>query len=150
LNTGKDGYMTEHMERAGIILPSMMLDALAAGQVTLFCRVVEKLTGIRPLLTKRLLFDPAGEGLAVLCRSVDLPKSQFLAIYKIAARAQSPNAERWARDSQRLDDFYERIPFDVARVVITRWRCDSDYLAVLRAIEQAKAMWRPRPLQARQ
>lgn len=131
----KDAYLIEQMERAGIILPSMMVESLAAGQVTLFARVVEKLTGIRGPLARRLLFDPSGEGLAVLCRSVELPKLQFLEIYKIASRARSNDNTRLARDCQRLGAFYEAIGGDAARTVVARWRRNPEYLAVLRAIE---------------
>jgi len=133
-----DAYLIEQMERAGIILPSMMLEALAAGQVTLFTRVVEKLTGLSGALVKRLLFDPSGEGLAVLCRSVELPKAQFMEIYKIASRARPTDAGRQARDCQRLGGFYDVIGLDAARVVIARWRRNPDYLAVLRAIDLAR------------
>jgi hypothetical protein len=116
----------------------MMLEALAAGQVTLFGRVVEKLTGIKGPLTRRLLFDPSGEGLAVLCRSVELPKIQFVEIYKIASRARAVDTDRLARDCQRLGRVYDAIRIESARTVVARWRRNPDYLAVLRAIEIAK------------
>ena len=138
LPSGHDAYLIEQMERAGIILPTMMLEALAAGQVTLFARVVEKLIGLRGPLVKRLLFDPSGEGLAVMCRSVELPKSQFTEIYKIASRARPFDKDRLHRDSQRLGHFYDAIAVDVARAVTARWRRNPDYLAVLRAIDLVK------------
>jgi hypothetical protein len=136
--SNNDAYMIEQMERAGIILPSMMLEALAAGQVTLFTRVAEKLTGLRSALIKRLLFDPAGEGLAILCRSVDLPKNQFVGIYKIVCRARSAEPEKLARDCLRLGNFYNTVGVEASRTVIARWRRNPDYLAVLRAIDLAK------------
>ena len=138
LPSSNDAYLIEQMERAGIILPSMMLEALMAGQVTLFGRVVEKLTGLRGALIKRLLFDPSGEGLAVLCRSVDLPKDQFIEIYKIASRARPINTGQLSRDCLRLKDFYDVISGESAHTVIARWRRNPDYLAVLRAIAIVK------------
>ncbi|PKU24847.1 DUF2336 domain-containing protein [Telmatospirillum siberiense] len=136
--SSNDVYLIEQMERAGIILPSMMLESLAAGQVTLFSRVVEKLTGIRGTLARRLLFDPSGEGLAVLCRSVELPKGQFIEIFRIASRARITDAIRLDRDCRRLENFYDAIETDAARGVIARWRRSPDYLSVLRSIELAR------------
>lgn len=133
-----DAYMVEQMERAGIILPSMLYEALSAGQVSLFARVVEKLTGVRGQLAARLLFDPSGEGLAVLCRSVELPKARFLEMYSIARRARALDRRQFADDCTRLSDFYEDITVEAARAVVARWRRNNDYLAVLRAIELAK------------
>lgn len=135
-----DVYLIEQMERAGIILPSMMQEALAVGQVTLFSRVVEKLTGIRGALARRLLFDPSGEGLAVLCRSVELSKSQFIEIYRIACRARTSDTVRLERDCRRLEEFYDAIGGNAARGVIARWRRSPDYLAVLRTIELARGV----------
>lgn len=132
-----DAYVVEQMERAGIILPSMMVESLAAGQVTLFSRVVEKLTGIRGTLARRLLFDPSGEGLAVLCRSVELPKRQFIEVYRIASRARSTDMVSLDHAIRRLEDFYEAVGTDAARAVVARWRRSPDYLSVLRAIELA-------------
>lgn len=133
-----DAYMIEQMERAGIILPSMLHEALTAGQVSLYARIAEKLTGVRSQLATRLLFDPSGEGLAVLCRSVELPKPRFLDMYGIARKARPLDGQMFARDLERLTEFYEAITVEAARAVVARWRRTSDYLAVLRAIEMAK------------
>jgi uncharacterized protein (DUF2336 family) len=136
---GKDVTLINEMERAGLVGPSLMLRALMDGDITLYVRIVENLTGIRAQLAKRLLFEEAGEGLAVLCRAVDLPKVEFLEIYSIGRRARLADAKRIKQDCQRIGEFYESLTLDTARTVVLRWRRESSYLSALRELELAQA-----------
>ncbi|MTJ82944.1 MAG: DUF2336 domain-containing protein [Telmatospirillum sp.] len=131
----RDRPLIREMDHAGMVSPALMLRALAAGQVQLYAGIVEKLTGIRPRLALRLLFEAAGEGLAVQCRALDLPKPDFLELYTIARKARPADPEQVSRDVERLDQFYSTITSDAARAVVLRWRRNPDYLAALRAID---------------
>ncbi len=123
------------LEQAGMIKPSLMVRALAAGQVRLYGSIVEKLTGIRRQLAIRFLFEAAGEGLAVQCRAVDLPRSEFVALYTIARKARPADPEQVQRDCARLEQFYSAMTSDDARAVVLRWRRNPDYLAALRSLD---------------
>jgi hypothetical protein len=115
-----------------------MLRALNAGQVKLYGSVVEKLTGIRRQLAMRLLFEVAGEGLAVQCRAVDLPMAEFVEIYTIARKARPSDPELIRHEASRLAKLYTAITRDTARTVVTKWRRNPDYLAALRALEMVR------------
>jgi uncharacterized protein (DUF2336 family) len=123
------------MDRAGMVAPALLLKALEAGQVRLYAAIVEKLTGIRRQLALRLLFEVAGEGLAVQCRAVDLAKADFIALYAIARKSRPVDVDRLREESQRLGQFYSTITSDAARAVVVRWRRNPEYLAALRALD---------------
>jgi hypothetical protein len=112
-----------------------MLRVLRDGDVVLFIRVAENLTGVPGRLVRRLLFESAGEGLAILCRFVELPKAEFLEIFSIAQKCRPVNGERLATDCQRLSVFFDGLAMDAVRKVVLRWRRDTNYLAALREVE---------------
>lgn len=131
----KGEALIREMEQAGMVSPSFMLRALAAGQVRLYASIVEKLTGIRPQLAIRFLFEASGEGLAVQCRAIDLPKPEFIALYTIARKARPADPDQVQQDCLRLDQFYSAMTSDAARTVVLWWRRNPDYLAALRALD---------------
>ena len=134
----KDVVLIQEIERNGMIAPNLLREAVAAGQLVLYARIVEKIAGIGRQLALRLLFEPSGDGLAVLCRGMDVPGEDFLEIYRMARCARPFNAEQLAGDCRRLGDFYRSMTSDAAREVVKRWRRNPGYLAALRELQAAR------------
>lgn len=134
----KDAVLIQEIERNGLISPNLLREAVAAGQLVLYARIVEKMAGVGRQLALRLLFEASGDGLAVLCRAMDVPGEDFLEIYGIARRARPFNAEQLATDRRRLGEFYRTMTSDAAREVVMRWRRNPGYLAALRDLQAAR------------
>ncbi len=136
--TGKDAALIMEIGQAGLIKPSLVREAVASGQLSLYARIIEKLTGIRQHLALRLLFEVAGDGLAVLCRAIDIPQADFIEIYTIARKARPHDPEQLAADCRRLGQYYRGLTSDAARAVILHWRRHPRYLAGLREFQTAR------------
>lgn len=127
--------LVEEMERNGMVGPPLLLKAVQAGHVMVFGRVMEKLAGISHRMALRILFESAGEGLAVLCRGLDVAKPEFIEIYTVARKSRPHNPESVRKEGRRLMSLYDAITKDAALKVMKRWKRDEDYLSALRDLE---------------
>ena len=59
------------------ITPQLLLQTLRRGEVQMFEGLFSQLTGLRPTLVRRLVFEPGGEGLAIACKAADMTKPDF-------------------------------------------------------------------------
>ena len=113
----------------------LILRLLREGEVSLFERVIENQTGLRRRLLQRLLYEPGGEGLANVCRAINLEPKIFKEVLKLARRV------RIGLDDDNIDEcafasmFYDQIGIDSAQAMLSRWRRNPDYLDLLRQLE---------------
>ena len=113
----------------------LILRLLREGEVSLFERVIENQTGLRRRLLQRLLYEPGGEGLAIVCRAINLEPKIFKEVLKLTRRA------RIGLDDDNIDEcafasmFYDQIGIDSAQAMLSRWRRNPDYLDLLRQLE---------------
>jgi len=134
---GKDATLVREMAEAGMMAPALVVQALEAGDVALFTRIVENLTGIRPRLAKKLLFEIGGESLAVLCHAIGLTESEFMTVYKIARKARPIEHDQMDQNCAHLAQLYGGLTADVSLSTIAHWRRNPEYLAAVRTIELA-------------
>ena len=118
------------------ITPSLMLQVVRQGEIALFVALLAEFAGLRGNLARRLLFEPGGEGLAILCRAVGLGRSVLASIFLLTRRARP--SQRVSRPGELAEvlALYDGIEPEVARSVLARWRRDRDFLTALRFIEE--------------
>ncbi len=68
--------------------PDLLLNLLRAGEVALFEAMFARLTGLRPTLARRAIYEPGGRALAVACRASGVEKGVFAAIFLLARKAR--------------------------------------------------------------
>ena len=68
--------------------PGLLLNLLRAGEVALFEAMFARLTGLRPTLARRAIYEPGGRALAVACRASGVEKGVFAAIFLLARKAR--------------------------------------------------------------
>jgi uncharacterized protein (DUF2336 family) len=131
LNVGTLDELLAMSEVAGNRLVAVLRD----GEVTLFQALLGKQTGLRPTLLKRLMFESGGEGLAIACRSVDMPPKIFSAIYRLTRAASDEGVARG--DLVRITSLYLDITPDLAREAVRNWRRDPNYLWAIKQVMEA-------------
>lgn len=129
--------LASHLNALGAITPQLMLQLLRQGEVALFAALLAELSGVRTDLVRRLLFEPGGDGLAMVGRAVDLGRSVLASIFLLTRRARP--AERTAAPGElsKVVALYDAIDPAAARGVLARWRRNRDFLTALRFIEEA-------------
>ncbi len=113
----------------------LILRLLREGEISLFERVLEHQSGLRRQLLQRLLYEPGGEGLAVVCRALGLNRAVFHEVLTLTRTA------RVGLDESNLDEcafaslLFDQIEPDTAKVMLSRWRRNPNYLDLLRQLE---------------
>ncbi|MBC8337407.1 MAG: DUF2336 domain-containing protein [Alphaproteobacteria bacterium] len=129
----KSDELAEEVESGGLGLSKMMIRALKDGEIFLFEAMFRRLTGLRNTLVKRIMFEPGGEGLAIACKATGISTRDFTTIYSLS-RLTSTSGESGmdSRETQRILEFYERLPEKAAKEALSRWRRNSDYQKAIR------------------
>ena len=90
--------------------------------MSLFRSLFGQWTGLSPRRLDRVMREPSGKALALVCRALDVVKSDFAIILFLTRQTRPSGMVDDPRDIARLMDFYERTPFEQARQRLARWR----------------------------
>lgn len=126
--------LVQKLHDAGELTPGFVLKSLSQGQITLFELSFARLTGLRPVLLRRIVYEPGGEGLAVLCRAIGVDAQVFLSMYRLTRKARAIVGQPSAGELKQLSDFYVEMTVDAAKLLLRKWLRDKDYLDALRAL----------------
>jgi uncharacterized protein (DUF2336 family) len=119
------------------ITPDLLVETLRQGEIALFEAMLAKLTGIRPLLIRRLLFERGGEALAIACRAIDIKTPIFASIFLLSRKARPSDPPPAYGEMTRILGFYEAISAEAAAQVASAWRRSGDFVNAVRQIEKA-------------
>lgn len=117
-------------------------DAVAAAQNGLTRELASEiayLSGLKPMTGAKILTDPCGEPLAVLCKATGLPKSAVKAMWKAMRRPETDSAGQMVPALERTLLIYDMMAVDRAQTVLRYWNWAlSSALtpALLRAIRE--------------
>jgi uncharacterized protein (DUF2336 family) len=135
----KSEHLVDSLSQIETIEPHLLVETLRQGEIALFEAMLAKLTGIKPMVIRRLLFAHGGEGLAIACRVIDIETPVFASIFLLSRKAR-PNEPPPARgEVTHLLEFYERISVDAAHQMVSTWQRGTDFLRAVRQIENAGA-----------
>ena len=129
------GKLAGAMLDEGMITPEALVAALADGEVSLFMAMFARLTGLNEYLSARMVFEAGGEGMAISCKALGFPQSQFVSIFKMSRKARPNRKRNTKKDLLTVLDLYERMTPEAAQAVLHRWQRGSDYLAAIRELE---------------
>lgn len=108
---------------------------LRSGEIPLFEQIIEHGAELRRPLVQRLIYEPGGEGLAILCRALGHSAEEFYGLLELCRKAHLNPAEVYPVSRKSPEIVYERIKPQAARLVLDRWRRNPDYLDLLRQVE---------------
>jgi uncharacterized protein (DUF2336 family) len=117
------------------ISPQLLIEVLRQGEVPLFEAMYAKLTGLRPRLVSRIVYEPGGEALAVVCKAVGIDKPNFASLFMLTRKAHAKDKVISPRELTPVLEFFENIKPQSAAALLERWRRDPDYLDSIRALE---------------
>jgi uncharacterized protein (DUF2336 family) len=127
--------LIEKLFDAGQLTPGFILKSLREGHVALFELGMAKLTGLRLTLTRRILYEPGGEGLAIACKSIDVDRAVFLTIFELTRKAR---ANKEVVDQVRISELrelYDSMNKKTAKLVLRNWLRNPDYLEAVNQLQ---------------
>jgi uncharacterized protein (DUF2336 family) len=134
----KGAALAGQLKQENKITPELLVETLRQGEVSLFEDLFAELTGLRPKLVRRFIFEPGGQGLAVACKAVSIAKSEFASIFLLS---------RSARPGEKIVDpdelsgvlaFFDGVQPLTAKKVLKRWHRDPDFLFALKQLETSQ------------
>ena len=126
--------MIKSLIGAGKVTPSLMIQTLRQGEIGLFEEMLAGLSNLNNKLVRRFVFEPGGEALAILCRSLEIMKPDFASIFLLSRSARPGDKVVDPSELTRVLDLYDRIKLETAHKVVEHWRLDPDYLFALKQL----------------
>lgn len=120
--------LAEKLSEQGEITPHLLISTLRQGQVALFEAMFSRLSGVRVKLVRRLLFEPGGEGRALVCKALGIDASVFSSIYVLSRKARPQEQAIAPGEISRVLSFYDRIERGAAEIVLRKWQREPEFL----------------------
>jgi uncharacterized protein (DUF2336 family) len=125
--------LADRLAETKSISAQLLIQVLRQGEVNLFEALFVKMTQIRLQLARRLLLEEEGEGLAVACKAVGIPRPDFATIFILTRKARGGGVNE--AELSRVLQFYTDLEPTAAETVVQRWRRNPSYLDSIRRIE---------------
>lgn len=119
----------------GAVTPEMLVQALKDGEAALFLSLLSELTQLSDILTKRIVFEEGGEGMAIACKAVGISELHFAVIFRKSRGANPELLRTLNQDINKVLDLFRSMDPNAAKKVLSMWQRGSDYLSALREID---------------
>jgi len=113
------------------ITPEFLVQVLRQGEIRLFEALFAELSGIQPPRLNYVLYDSGGEGLAVACRALRMPKTSFATIFLLSRRGRPGKQVVDPRELSRSLLLFDKVHPDTAKDVVAAWRRDPKYVSAI-------------------
>ena len=110
--------------------PSVLLDLLRAGEIGLFEAMFARITGLKPVVARRAIYEPGGRALAVACRASDIEKPIFAAIFLLARQARPGDKSVDPKELPTALSFFDTLDMSAARHSLEELRTAAERRAV--------------------
>ena len=141
--------VAKHLTESQDTDSDLIIHLLQDGEITLFERVLEHQSGLRRRLLLRLLYEPGGEGLAIVCRAIGLAPDSFHEVLKLTRKARIGLDENNLNECAFAMTFYKQVDEAAAKQMLSYWRRNPNYLDLLRQLESLPQV-ASRPVAAKQ
>lgn len=128
--------LAKRLGDARLLSPELIVRVLRQGEVALFEAFLAERAMLPAVRIRRILEEPSGRALAMLCRGLGLSRAVFSSIYLL--RTQQGDAR--IRDPAALTEalaFFDGIPPKDAQDLLRLWRRDPAYVD---AVEQLRSL----------
>ena len=95
--------------------------AAVAGLTRAIAREIGFLSGIKPATAAKILTDPTGEPLAVLCKATGLKRPALLSLWRGMRRPEATSSGETAPALERTTEIYDMMAVDRAQTVLRYW-----------------------------
>jgi uncharacterized protein (DUF2336 family) len=103
---------------------SSLEEAIAAAEPGLTRELAEEiayLAGIKPMTGARIMTDPGGEGLAVLCKATGLPRASLRSLWRALRRPETADDGSESPHLTRVTETFDMVGVDRAQTVLRYW-----------------------------
>lgn len=124
--------LVARLAEIGELNHGFMMDALEQGHVDLFLAALATLCYLDLSAAQRIVFDPAGEGLALACKATGFDRRQFQTIYLWTRLPQKTGHRRSIL--KQLLKLYDTVSVKTAQRSLTYWKRNTEYLSAVQKV----------------
>ena len=125
------GMLANDLAQAKMINDEMLVDAMAQGEINLFVALLGRLTDLRRNVIMRLLFEAGGEGLAIVCKAVDIGRDAFCALLDLSSKTRHQGTSGRKRQGGRALVLFDSVPRECAANILKKWQRHPDHVNVI-------------------
>lgn len=131
--SGSTNDFTIHPDQA-----NWLMGLLKEGEVPSFLLGLSRFSQLRVHLLRRILFEPGGQGLAIVCRALGLDKPAFASILVQFRQGRLGDKNIETNEITQAMTFFEKMTKENATALLRRWQRDPEYQNALRIVSDAK------------
>jgi uncharacterized protein (DUF2336 family) len=121
------------------VTPDFLVQVLRQGEISLFEALFGALSKLKAPRLQSVLYDSGGEGLAIACRAMEMPKPTFATIFLLSRRGRPGKQIVNPRELSRALLLFDKMNPNAALEVMKGWRRDWRYQdAIERVAEPAE------------
>ncbi len=117
--------LVARLHATGELTPAFAFGSLLSGRVELFELVLARLADLTPLALRRQLHETGGQGLAIVCRALDIDRAAYGALFNLGRRGRRVTSEDGGRAKARRLEYFDAMSGEAARLALRRWRHDD-------------------------
>lgn len=111
------------------IMPgTLFTQILRMGHFRLFTQLLSRMTKLQPVLVEKIVGDPGGRLMAVLCRAFLIDKATFVSIFLLARGARSDEQIVHPSELSLALGAFERLSAQNAQDLLLTWQRNPEYL----------------------
>ncbi len=116
-----------------------LIQALRQHRLPVFAAGFAELANISHRMVMRIITDPGGESVAILCKAIGVERSDFTTIFLLLEQAQEGGRPVDPGTLNRSLKLFDRIERSNAEAVLGYWRRDAGFLAAMDDVEKTGA-----------
>ncbi len=111
-----------------------LIKLLERGEIGYFLDTFVKHSKLPLSVVRKLVFEPGGEALAIVCKSIGVDKAAFAKILILCRQGRLGDQQVQSDEVTRAVSFYDQATPETAQVVMQRWRGDPASLKELKQV----------------
>ncbi|WP_299378524.1 DUF2336 domain-containing protein [uncultured Kiloniella sp.] len=129
--------LAQKLKQNNLLTVESLVQSLRQGEIELFESMFCEMSGFRPGGLRKALYETKGEGIAILCLAMGIPKQTFATIFLLSRKGNPRGQTTDPRDLSRAMLIYDKVNKDDAQLITDSWRMDPKYQDAISGIDAA-------------
>jgi uncharacterized protein (DUF2336 family) len=131
-------FVVSEIAAKGQLDDRFLVQCLRRGRLAAFTVALANLANVDVTLVRRLMFDPGGQGLTVLCKAAGIDRAVFSSIFLLTREARDGAHVTDPKLLNKMLKIYDSLSEKDAAGALRCWQLDADYLDTIDQIKAAK------------
>lgn len=127
----KSKQLVERVSELEGLNEDFLVKTLCSGEIPLFEATLCKMAELKPERVRRMIFEPGGQALAILCRAIGIELETYMTFFELTRRAKDGQEAPTVEEKDELARFYRETRREDAERMLSRWRRSERYTKAL-------------------